>query len=194
VRVAFKEWSVVVDALLRGEQIVLLRKGGLREGPGGFRLEYPEFLLFPTLFHQQRQSVMPAAQARFDEIAPQFAPPETLRLEGFARVLDWRRLESLESTRPLRGLHIWRDDVIAQRFDWGRDKHIYALAVRVFRLDKAVDLPMRPEYGGCKSWIELEEDIPLTGARPVLADAAFAGMLALWQKAQQTKANASDLS
>jgi hypothetical protein len=34
-RVAFKEWAVVVDALLRGEQTVLLRKGGLREGNGG---------------------------------------------------------------------------------------------------------------------------------------------------------------
>jgi hypothetical protein len=34
---------------------------------------------------------------------------------------------------------------------------------------------MRPAYGGCKSWIELEEDDkPLTRARPVLADAEFA--------------------
>ncbi|HTA30560.1 MAG TPA: DUF1802 family protein, partial [Candidatus Cybelea sp.] len=86
-RVAFKEWAVVVDALLRGGQIVLLRKGGLREGPGGFKIEHPEFLLFPTLFHQQRQSVIPAAQSRFDELAPLFPPLETLRLEGFARVI-----------------------------------------------------------------------------------------------------------
>ena len=33
---AFKEWAVVVDALLRGEQVIILRKGGLREGRGGF--------------------------------------------------------------------------------------------------------------------------------------------------------------
>jgi hypothetical protein len=186
--VAFKEWAVVVDALLRGEQAVLLRKGGLREGPGGFHLEQPEFLLFPTLFHQQREAVIPAAQARFDEIAPHWAPPETLRVEGFARVADWRRLESLETARQLRGQHIWRDEVIAGRFDWGRDKHIYALAVRVFRLNKPVELPMRPAYGGCQSWIELEEEVPVTGARPALADAVFAARLAQFRKALEPAA------
>jgi hypothetical protein len=182
-RVAFKEWAVVVDALLRGEQIVHLRKGGLREGRGGFQIEPPESLLFPTLFHQQREAVIPAAQARFDELAPHFPPPETLRVEGFARVLDWRRLESLEAAEQLRGQHIWRDDVIEDRFDWGLDKHIYALAVRVFRLDEAVELPMRPNYRGCRSWIELEEEVHLTGARPVLADAVFAAKWAQVQKA-----------
>ncbi len=183
-RVAFKEWAVVVDALLRGAQIVLLRKGGLREGPGGFKIEHPEFLLFPTLFHQQRQSVIPAAQSRFDELAPLFPPPETLPVEGFARVIEWRRLESLKTARQLSGQHIWRDEVIAERFDWGRDKHIYALALRVFRLAKAVELPIRPAYGECKSWVELEEEIATTASRPVLPEAAFAEALARWQKAQ----------
>jgi hypothetical protein len=183
VRVAFKEWAIVVDALLRGEQIVLLRKGGLREGRGGFQIEHPGFLFFPTLFHQQRESVTPSAQGRFDQIAPHFPPPERLRLEGFARVVDWRRLDSLEAARQLRGQHIWRDDVIDERFDWGRDKHIHALAVRVLRLDKPVELPMRPEYGGCKSWIDLEQEISIAGARPVLAEADFADKLAQFQKA-----------
>jgi hypothetical protein len=181
--VAFKEWAVVVDALLRGEQALILRKGGLREGPGGFQMEHPEFLLFPTLFHQQRESVTPAAQARYDELAPHFPPPETLRLEGFARVVAWRRLESLDAARQLHGQHIWRDDVIAERFDWGRDKHIFVLALRVFRLDSIVECSMRPAYGGCKSWVELKEEVSLKGARAVLPDAAFAAKLEQFQKA-----------
>src|SRR5258705_3213217 len=47
VRTAFKEWAIVVDALGRGEQIVILRKGGIREGRGGFHVEHPQFWLFP---------------------------------------------------------------------------------------------------------------------------------------------------
>jgi hypothetical protein len=176
--VAFKEWAVVAGALLRGDQCLILRKGGLREGRGGFQIEHPEFLLFPTLFHQQRDSVLPAAQSRYDELAPHFPPPETLRIEGFARVAAWRRLDSLEAALQLRGQHIWRDDVIAARFDWGREKQIHALAVRVFRLPAPAALPMRPSYGGCKSWIELDEDIDVSGARPVLDDAAFSAKLA----------------
>jgi hypothetical protein len=183
VRVAFKEWAVVVDALLRGEQAVIVRKGGLREGPGGFSVEHPEFLFFPTLFHQQRQAVIPTAQARYDELAPLFPPPETLRIEGFARVVAWRRLESLAAAGRLRGQHIWRDEVIAERFDWGRDQHVHALAVRVFRLDSMAELPMRPAYGGCKSWVQLEEEVSLAGARPVLSEETFAAKLEQFQNA-----------
>jgi hypothetical protein len=188
-RQAFKEWVIVVDALLRGEQIVIFRKGGLREGRGGFQIEYPQFWLFPTLFHQQRDSVIPAAQARFDELAPDFPAPGVLRLEAFAQVVAWRQLDQLAGARRLQGQHIWRDEVIADRFDWGRSKQIHALAVRLFRLPKAVELPMRPSYGGCKSWIELEEEVGITGARPALDDAAFSAKLEGFQNALGPVAN-----
>jgi len=172
-RTAFKEWAIVVDALGRGEQIIILRKGGISEGRGGFKIEQPQFLLFPTLFHQQRESVIPAAQSRHDEIAPGFPPASQLRLEYFADVVEARKLDSLADAEALRGRHIWRDEVISERFDWGKDKAIFALAVRVHQLPKAIELPMLPAYGGCKSWIEVEPDIDVTGARPVLSDSAF---------------------
>ena len=178
VRTAFKEWAIVVDALGRGEQIVILRKGGISEGRGGFQVEFPEFLFFPTLFHQQRESVLPHAQQRYDAIAAQLPTTEKLRIEFFARVVEWRRLDSLADAERLRGQHIWRDEVIAERFDWGRAKNIFAIAVRVFRLPSAVKLPMSPSYGGCKSWIALERDIDVSGATPVLDDRAFASQLA----------------
>jgi hypothetical protein len=180
---AFKEWAVVVDALGRGDQIILLRKGGLREGRGGFQVEQTEFLLFPTLFHQQRESVLPAAQMRFDEIAPHLPGPETLRVEYVCRLADWRLLESLDETKALRGQHIWRDEVIAERFDWGRAQQIHALAVRVLRLPERIDLPMTKAYGGCKSWVELEREIDAREAKPVLDDECFGQKLALFQKA-----------
>jgi hypothetical protein len=172
-RAAFKEWAVVVDELGRGGQIIILRKGGISEGRGGFKMEHPRFLLFPTLFHQQRDSVIPAAQKRYDEIATHFPGPDKLRLEFFAEVVVARQLNSLADANSLRGQHVWRDEVIAQRFDWGRDKSIFALAVRVFRLPQIVELPMRPEYGGCKSWIELGQEVATDAAKPVLPDAAF---------------------
>jgi hypothetical protein len=177
VRTAFKEWAIVVDALGRGEQILILRKGGISEGRGGFQVEYPRFLLFPTLFHQQRESVLPKAQARFDEIAPLFPAAGTLRIEFYAEIAEWRRLESLADAERLRGQHVWRDEVIAERFDWGKNKNIFALAVRVFRLPTTVSLPMLLAYGGCKSWIELEEEIDVSQATPVLSDSEFAARL-----------------
>lgn len=176
-RIAFKEWAVVVDALGRGDQIIILRKGGISEGRGGFQVEHPSFLFFPTLFHQQRDSVLPAAQQRYDAIAPHLLGPDKLRLEYYGELVGWERLDSLAAAERLRGQHIWRDEVIADRFDWGKSKNIFALAVRVYRLPVVSELDMLPQYGGCKSWIELDTNIPTAGAVPVLADDAFAQKL-----------------
>src|SRR2546423_13797656 len=115
-RTAFKEWAVVVDALARGEQIVILRKGGIHEGKGGSQVEHPRFWLFPTLVHQQRESVIPAAQVRYDKIAVSFPHDDKVRIELLADVADWRRIESLEQVDALRGQHVWTDQVIAERF------------------------------------------------------------------------------
>jgi hypothetical protein len=190
-RLAFKEWAVITDALLRGEQIIIFRKGGLREGRGGFQIEYPEFLFFPTLFHQQRDAVLPAAQVRYDTLAPHFPEPEVLRMEGFARVVAWQRLESLEAAQHLHGQHLWRDEVIAGRFEWGRSKEIHVLAVRVFGLPRPVEIPKLEAYGGCKSWIELEQDINTEGAQPVLNDADFSTQLQQFQEALDLVAKSS---
>ncbi|HWF19157.1 MAG TPA: DUF1802 family protein [Verrucomicrobiae bacterium] len=191
-RAAFKEWAVVVDALGRGEQILILRKGGISEGRGGFKMEHPRFFLFPTLFHQQRESVIPSAQARFDEIAPQFPPPEKVRLEFFAEVIFAERLLSLSDANALRGQHVWRDEVIAERFEWGREKAIFALGVKVFRLPQPIELPMSSSYGGCKSWIELEREIAAEGSRPVLDEQVFQEKLARLRMALSRSAQFSD--
>jgi len=172
-RTAFKEWAIVVDALGRGEQIVILRKGGISEGRGGFTVEHPQFLFSPSLFHQQRESVLPVAQVRYDTIAPGFPAPGQLRLEYFAEVALALRLETLDDAYALHGQHIWRDEVIAERFEWGREHAIFALAVRVFRLPRAIELPLLAAYGGCKSWIELDREVSTTESTPVLSGAAF---------------------
>src|SRR3989449_11640896 len=110
-RIAFKEWAVVADAIGRGDQIIILRKGGINEGRSGFQSEHNRFFLFPTLFHQQRESVQPAAQLRYDALAPKLSPA-SVRIEVFVEVVDWKLIDSLEPALRLRGQHIWREEVI----------------------------------------------------------------------------------
>jgi len=156
-RIALKEWAVVVDALERGEQDILLRKGGIAEGRGGFQPGHPRFWLFPTRFHQQKTQVIAPAQARFDVLEPTLPPEDLVRISSWAAVIASRRLNSLAEVAALRARHIWRDEVIAERFQWGRESGIYALELRVHKLDRPWTGPLRPEYGGCKSWVELAE-------------------------------------
>ena len=65
-RIAFKEWAIVVDALGSGRQIIILRKGGISEGRRGFQVDHAEFLLYPTRVHQESESVLETVADRFD--------------------------------------------------------------------------------------------------------------------------------
>ena len=173
----------MIDALGRGEQIIILRKGGIHEGRDGFQVDQPEFWMFSTLFHQQGESVTAESGARFTSLAAEFPPEDTLRLKYFAIVADWRKLENEEAALQLDGQHILKENVIRDRFSWGRELGIFALAVRVHRLPQPIDIPMLKEYGGCKSWIDLAEELTIEGATPVLDDATFEAKLTQFQSA-----------
>ena len=178
---AFKEWGVVVEALGCGEQIVILRKGGIAEGRGGFLVEHDRFGLFPTRFHQQADGVIDSARERFQKY--QWPPEEVLRIEYCAEVTEARRLDSLEQAQCLAGQHIWREEVIADRFDSGRDTGIYAMAVRARRLIEPKEIPMLESYGGCKSWVELASAMDFSETEPVLSDSDFTQKLDVFKEA-----------
>src|SRR6202161_1614946 len=55
--IAFKEWAVTVRALAEGEQLLTLRKGGIREPEKHFKLDYERFSLYPTFDHQRSDLV-----------------------------------------------------------------------------------------------------------------------------------------
>lgn len=180
VRIAFKEWAVVVEALGRGRQSLILRKGGIAEGPDGFVVDHREFLLFPTRFHQEAGQVVPEARDLLPPPAGSAAvpPPDRVLIEFFAVVTGWRQLRSLDEALALSGQHVWTPEVIASRFDWGGEASISMIALRIFRLPRRHDLTLLPAYGGCRSWVELTEPLPVEGATPVLSEAIHSRRMA----------------
>src|SRR5947207_851465 len=62
---AFKEWAVICDALSEGRQIALLRKGGIREEEGLFRVSDPEFFLLSTYEHEDAGLLKPEYRDMF---------------------------------------------------------------------------------------------------------------------------------
>ena len=57
-RLALKEWAVATDAIARGDMLVTLRKGGIREKE--FLVRGERFWLLPTYEHQSAKQVKPA--------------------------------------------------------------------------------------------------------------------------------------
>lgn len=174
---AFKEWAVVVDALETGTQSIILRKGGIAEGKGGFQLDHRSFWLFPTQFHQQHEMVIDSAKKRYEKISKDLTPEGFVRISSYAEIVAAYDIQENQEAENLSDLHIWKDHVIRERFDWGKRKDIHALAVRTFILPSPAEIPLLDSYGGCKSWINLEEDISTEGAIPAIDDAAFGTIL-----------------
>ena len=171
--IAFKEWAVTIQALGEGVQILLVRKGGIREEGREFRVEHPAFLLYPTYEHQRAELLQPAYRDALDAVLAAAPAANTLQLEYFAEVTDiYETLDSAE-VAALTPLHIGTEDYAAERLRWRSKKPLYVLNLRVYRLPAVHTVPYLPRYGGCKSWIELEQAIPLDGMVPVLDDAAY---------------------
>ena len=146
-------------------------------------MEHPEFWLFPTLYHQQAECVIDSVQQRFEPLLPDLQKSLSVPIQFVARVVEWQRVEDLAAAHRLQGQHIWKEEVIAERFDWGPAQNIFAIAVRIYRLPQAIEVPLLPEYGGCKSWIALQPDLASDAATPVLSDEHFEAALSRFRSA-----------
>lgn len=155
--VAFKEWALVCEALGRGDQSVILRKGGIAEGRGGFGFDHPEFYLFPTWHHGQLEKVRVTGAVLPD------VSPERVTISHVAAV-EWSgRICDQETAQRLESLHVLARTVIEERFVYDTDTGslggtgINVAFVRIFNMEPPAVLPMEKAFGGCRSWIELPD-------------------------------------
>ena len=162
--VGLKEWAIVCEALGRGEQSVLLRKGGIAEGRTGFAFRHSEFFLFPTFFHEQ------LGKTRLSDVEiPQEREAE-IEIHFFARVVAVKEITSWEIIVALEPLHILEQSVVRERFDYDDRPGLHVALVRVFRLRPSWIFPNSPRYGGCRSWVTLPDGPAETRFEPVLTD------------------------
>jgi hypothetical protein len=169
---AFKEWAVICKALAEGKQALILRKGGIAEAAGEFQVEHTRFWLFPTYVHQQKEGIRPEAAPLLEQAEADRPPPGTVRLTHFAEVTGIYHVHDLIPTLLLAHLHLWSEDTVKKRFEY-RAPGLYVLPVRVYRAAEAHVLPDTAHYQGCRSWVELDRELPITGANPVLPESAI---------------------
>ena len=177
-RTALKEWAVACSALGRGDQILLLRKGGIREEQRDFRIEHSDFLLLPTYEHQRAELLKPAYRAALERTLAERRSPETLTFRYWAQVAAVFEITEVEQLAALSLLHLWSDDYALERLRWKPRHPLSAVALRVCALPRRVERPLLAEYGGCKSWITLADAVAVEGARAVLGDERFSEQLA----------------
>ena len=176
---AYKEWAVIVHALVEGEQVLDVRKGGLREDGRHFGLQATRLWLYPTAEHQQPQLLKPAYR-HLIELASASPVGEPIRIDSWADIVGLATLTTPDELAALDSKLIWTFDYAESRLRWKKRDPLWVLALRVYRLHEPVIVPWRAEYGGCTSWVDLQglpDDPAALPSEPALSDVAFKSRL-----------------
>jgi hypothetical protein len=170
---ALKEWAIAVNALTQGETIVLLRKGGLREQSGKFTIPSKQVWLFPTYEHQQPHLLKAPYGDRVRPV-PSGWHPERIEIPAWAEIGEVLQVQDPQVVARLFPFHIWSESFVAERLAWKPQTPLFVLLLRVYRLKHPHEIAYRESYGGCRSWIKLEQALTSEGAIAVLSDEVYA--------------------
>ena len=155
---ALKEWSNVVAALGSGEQVILIRKGGIADP--SFGVEADRFYLYPTYFHQGESEARHVAT-----------------ITHWCEVVQTWIVRDFDELQRLAALVALPMETLEARYRFRPDQALYVLAVRTWKLAAPAEVRYRDEYGGCRSWISVEDEIDIDGSTPVLAEAELQAKL-----------------
>ncbi|MBH5318539.1 DUF1802 family protein [Paenibacillus sp. GSMTC-2017] len=173
--IALKEWAVSVKALLDGKQIIIMRKGGIIEETRDFELMSNRFYLMPAYEHQKKHLLKEDYRDEIDDTIKEWsAHKNEIKLEAYAEVVQDIEINDQETLDKLRHLHIWTDTFAEERLKWKRKKPLHLLLLKIYKLDEPVFTPIRDTYNGCKSWVRLEDEIPLPAMTSVLSEEQLA--------------------
>lgn len=168
--VALKEWQSVCRLLAQGRQSVLLRKGGIQEGPGGFAIKHDAFALLPTRLHQDASMLRPEFRDAFE---PGDDEPARFDVTHGCRVSDIHVVPSRDTLDRLSPFHPWGASYLDLRWNYRPERPLYLVVVRTFALSEALVVTNTYEVAGCRSWVPIADDVARTTfGEPVLAEAA----------------------
>lgn len=164
---ALKEWAIAVNALTRGSTILLLRKGGIREQ--SFAIAHSQVWLYPTYEHQQPRLLKPEYASQVVSVVSGWHP-ETVPIQSWAEITHTFEVSEAEAIASLLPFHVWNEAFVSERLKWKARSPLSVLLLRVYALPQPQSILYRPDYGGCKSWIDLQAELLPEVAKPVLTD------------------------
>ena len=174
---------MVCDALESGEQSIILRKGGIHEGRTGFSFEHQQFVLFPTLFHEQVKHLKGHQSPNYQKQDTEYQPGNRVKIKCWAQLECVWNLTCWETIKKLEPYHIWTLKTVRERFEWselaGSQPGIKLALLRTFKLKQPWNIQYQKKYGGCRSWLKLEGFEPklCQSSTPVIDDQQYKSTL-----------------
>ncbi|HEV2719712.1 MAG TPA: DUF1802 family protein [Thermoanaerobaculia bacterium] len=156
---ALKEWASAIDALGRGTQVVLIRKGGIADP--AFGVEAQRFYLFPTNFHDGGGE-----------------PPRVVSITHWCEAVRTWRVRDLEALYRLEPLVVFDRATLETRYRFRADQAVHVIGVRTYRLARPATVAMKDDYAGCRSWVSIDEEVDVDGSVAVLSEVDLAARFA----------------
>jgi hypothetical protein len=170
--IGLKEWSATTDAIGRGEQTFLLRKGGIREDGRHFKIEHDQFFLYPGLYHEGEKLLKSERLGLLKSASPDDFK-DIVTLSVFAEIEEVIEIASEDEVHALDPFHIWSEDFAVKRFNWKPRHPLNLVIIRGHVLQQPQALMVMPQYSGCKSWVEFIEDYPVGVTTPAIPERKF---------------------
>jgi len=167
--IALKEWAIVCKALEDGEQILLLRKGGIMEYKKGFEVKHTEFFLYPTYEHQSRESIKDEYKTKLETLQyyrndnKKYFSENThnknkISINLLAQVSDIIEISDKSILPKLQNYHIWNSEYVSIRMNYNPNKPLHILLLRIYKINEPLVIDIKDEWSGCKSWLEIDID------------------------------------
>jgi len=155
---ALKEWANAIEALGRGEQVILIRKGGIADP--AFGVEADRFYLYPTFFHQPQQEHGPG-----------------VAVTHWCEVVRTWRVRDVETLHRLEPMVVFSAEVLDTRYRFRSDQALHVIGVRAFALGTPVTIEEKPAYAGCRSWLSIDDEIDVDGSTAALPESELQAKL-----------------
>lgn len=157
---ALKEWAIVCKALEEGRQVLLLRKGGIMEYRQGFDVKHYNFLLYPTFEHQSKESIQVDYADKLDIISKDRPKSDKKnQITSYARTVLVKHVTDSSLLKGLQKYHIWSDRYVSVRMNYNPKRPMSIILLKVYKLDNPIEVDVKSEWLGCKSWISIDSHL-----------------------------------
>ena len=90
------------------------------------------------------------------------------RFKVWAEVADVLSVDRAQHLDLLFDSHVWTEEFVAKRVGW-KPRHAASLILlKTCALPESVSMPVEPHHKGCKSWVDIEPAVDISGSEPVL--------------------------
>lgn len=168
---AVREWPPVIEALMQGEQVYLLRKGPLGKIPFE-ELQQNPVLVLPSQRKLSPEVFSPPAIKKYGALM-QPDDGDTMTATLALDLLDERVLTNSMHAFRLWDFHLYRADYLSERIHTRPEVELRLFQVRSHTLETPVELPRSVLGTSYTNLIELPEPLPFSSAKEALSAPAL---------------------